>query len=240
METVFHTRSMISRAWSTFKTHWKFIIPAGIITMLLSGAGQVMPGYNNESVFVAVSLGIISFIVSTLVSIVIGLGWSQVLLKIIRTSKSDWNDFKTKPVLWGRYFLASLLYILFLIPFILLIVAGIILGIGAASTSNTVVTIIAIVVGIAGLMGVIWLAIRMMFLPFITIDHQDLKPKDLLKKSFNLTKGHVWTLIKLGFWQFLVFIAGLIALVIGLIIAIPVTYISNVYMYEHLKSLQKA
>jgi type III secretory pathway component EscS len=239
METVFHTRSMISRAWSTFKTHWKFIIPAGILTALVSGAAQSLSGRGHESLFMVIVLSIISTVVSTVVGIIIALGWSQVMIRLIRTGKPDWNDFRTKPTLWGRYFLASLLYGLIILPLVGLMVIGLLLGIGS-NGSNIFILVIAIILGLIGITGVIWLAIRMMFMPMIAVDYQDLGVKALLKQSFTMTQGHVGTLIKLSCWQFLVFMAGLIALVVGLVVAIPIIYISKVHMYEHLKSFQKA
>lgn len=230
MKTLFSTRSMISQAWNTFKKHWKFIIPAGIVTTIISLAAQSLSGPRDN-----VLITLIGLVISTVVSIIIGLGWSQVMIRLIRNNKSDWNDFKTKPELWGRYFLVSLLYGIGLLLFIIIMIIGGIIGFTA---SLIIIKIIGIILGLVGLIGVIWLAIRMMFLPLVVIDNQNDTVKSLLKKSFSLTKGHVCNLVRLGLWQFLVIIAGIIALVIGLVIAIPVVYISTVLMYEHVKSVQ--
>jgi hypothetical protein len=228
---------MISRAWETFKAHWKFLIPAGIITTLVSGIAQSISSGRGgqESIFVI----IIGFIIYFLVSIIIGLGWSQVGIRLIRNNASNWNDFKTMPNIWWRYIVTGIICFLVTLPFTLLIIGSVLLGLFTGG-SNDAATIISIILAIAGFAGLIWLSIRLMFLPFILIDNQDLKPVALLKKSFAFTHGHVGKLIQLGVWQFLVILLGLIALIIGLIVAIPVTYLSKVHMYDYLKSLPQA
>jgi hypothetical protein len=228
---------MISRAWGTFKNYWKFLIPAGIITTLISWGSQFVSriGERQGSIFII----LLGFIVSILVSIIISLGWTQVLMRLVRNGNPDWNDFKTKSTLWGRYILVNILYFLCIIPFFLVFLGSVVLGLSSIP-SLTVITVIAVVLAITAIVGLVYVSIRMMFLPFIVVDNQDLQPVALLKKSFALTRGHVGKLIRLGVWQFLVVLLGLIALIIGLVVAIPVIYISTVYMYEHLKSLPQA
>ena len=145
-------------------------------------------------------------IVSTIVSIIVSLGWSQVMIRLIRNNKADWNDFKTKPILWLRCLLVAILSGLVVLPFVGLFIGALIFGFLSAQSDSNI--IIPVILGVLGFVGIIWIRIRMMFMSLIVVDYQDLDIIDLFKKSFYMTKGHVWKLIKLGFWQFLVFMAG--------------------------------
>lgn len=61
-------------------------------------------------------------------------------------------------------------------------------------------------------------------------------PLEALKKSYTMTKGHWWRLFLL--WVVLVFVvlAGVLALGVGLLFAIPIAAIAYSHVYRHLLS----
>lgn len=231
MENSLHTRSFIAQAWGLFKKHWKFIIPAGIATLAVMWLIEIIFPTDRGWGFL-----VLNYIIGTLLSLALSLGWAQVLLRMVRGNSSTWSDFKTQPRLWGKYFIAQLLVSLVMLVCFGIIMAVVLLGLfsgsGIAMVVGAVVTCIAVAV-------LVWFSIRMSFLVFIALDHSDLGIVAMLKKAFAITQGNVWMLIKLAFWQLLVTLLGIIALVVGLIVAIPVVYLASVCAYIYITSGKK-
>lgn len=77
--------------------------------------------------------------------------------------------------------------------------------------------------------GIIF-SLKLMFVPYFVID-KGLSPIEAIKASWNATKGNLSEIILLGVLNFLVVIAGFLALFIGLIWAIPTTMVATAYVY---------
>ncbi len=153
---------------------------------------------------------IISFIASTFVGFI----FSSVFLRLSRGEKVDFNglltDFSGNK--FFHYFVATLLVGLFVVAgLILLIVPGIIIGIATC------------------------------FASYIIID----KPKDLswkdktfwraIKESYEMTKGYKWKIFLFLLVSIGVNILGLIALVVGLLVTVPMTIMALLTIYDKLK-----
>lgn len=78
--------------------------------------------------------------------------------------------------------------------------------------------------------GVIF-ALMFMFAPFIVIE-RELGPIDALKESNRVTRGHKWTLLGLVGLLILINILGVLALVVGLLVSIPVSTLAFVHAYR--------
>ncbi|MFA6158638.1 MAG: hypothetical protein WC763_03395 [Candidatus Paceibacterota bacterium] len=76
--------------------------------------------------------------------------------------------------------------------------------------------------------------IRLNFFAFILVD-EGLSPLDALKKSFAITKGHFWRLAGFALVLDLIIMAGVLALGIGALVAIPVCLLSTAFVYGRLK-----
>jgi uncharacterized membrane protein len=93
---------------------------------------------------------------------------------------------------------------------------------------------VAIFIGILFLIvpGV-YLALRLQFYAAFIIE-EDAGIVESLKRSWAITEGHVWKLFLLALVQAGIIILGVIALVIGMFVAIPVVYMMYCYTFRKL------
>ena len=73
----------------------------------------------------------------------------------------------------------------------------------------------------------------------ISVVDKNLTPLDALKESYRLTRPHLWQLFLFALSLILLNIVGLLALVVGLLVTIPVTLISVAHVYRILASAQE-
>ncbi len=98
-----------------------------------------------------------------------------------------------------------------------------------------------IVVGLIVFVGVILLivpgiifALRYMFVPYLIIDRK-LSIGEALKESARITLGHKWQLLVLVLAIAGINILGVLALVVGLLVSIPVSMLATVHVYRKLE-----
>ena len=80
--------------------------------------------------------------------------------------------------------------------------------------------------------GVI-VALMFMFTTFIVID-RTLGPIEAMKESRRITHGHKWTLLGFSLMLVLINLLGILALVVGLLVTIPVSSLALVSAYRQL------
>jgi uncharacterized membrane protein len=94
--------------------------------------------------------------------------------------------------------------------------------------------LVALVIGIGLILlivpGIIF-ALMFMFAPFIVIE-RELGPIDAMSESSRITRGHRWPLLGLLGLLILINVAGLLALVVGLLVSIPVSTLALVHAYR--------
>lgn len=76
-------------------------------------------------------------------------------------------------------------------------------------------------------------ALTFMFTTFIVIDRA-LGPIEAMKESRRITHGHKWTLLGFSLMLVLINLLGILALVVGLLVTIPVSSLALVYAYRQL------
>lgn len=81
--------------------------------------------------------------------------------------------------------------------------------------------------------GVI-LGIMLMFVGYVVIEEK-LGPVDAIKRSIALTKGSRWKLFQLAVSLLLLNVLGFLALLVGLFVTIPVSFMATVHAYRALK-----
>ena len=98
----------------------------------------------------------------------------------------------------------------------------------------------SIIVGIATGIGFVLLiipgiilAIKLQFASYLIID-KGFGIKESIKKSWAMTKGEVWNLFLFGLLLILINLAGVIALVVGLLLTVPLTMVAGAYVYRKL------
>lgn len=80
----------------------------------------------------------------------------------------------------------------------------------------------------------IYLALRYQFV-FASIIDKDLTISEAMAESSKITKGNIWKLLGFGFVELGVIILGMLALGIGVFVAIPVVWLANIYIYKKLQ-----
>jgi uncharacterized membrane protein len=90
---------------------------------------------------------------------------------------------------------------------------------------------------VAGLILVIlpglYFAVKYQFVPILVIDKK-LSVKEAFKESARITEGIKWHLVGFGLVSILVTILGVCVLIVGLLVAIPVTLLAYVHIYRTL------
>lgn len=101
----------------------------------------------------------------------------------------------------------------------------------------------SIVMGIAIIAGLIFLIIpgfyiaaRLQFFSFALLEQEEPDFMKALSSSWAMTENHVWDLVGLAVVAFLIIIAGLIALFVGLFVAIPVAGVMSAVAYRLLQT----
>lgn len=216
----FSSSTVLSQAWKLFKVNY-FVLLAVFLSGLILGLMQFLIAQTDSTTILSVLINLLSIVVS----LVIGIGWVNVVLKLIRGNSQKWEDFKTPPKIWGKVFVSQ---ILTSIPIIIFVV---IFAVFALVAQNTILAIISIIFAIV---IAVYIKIRFMFLNPVAIDNQELGIIALLKKTAGVTKNHFFDLLGFGILMILVNIAGLALLLVGLLVTIPLTMIANVYVYNKL------
>jgi uncharacterized membrane protein len=144
----------------------------------------------------------------SVLSIIMSMGLFVALLKLYRNESFGFHDIFEN---YERFF-----------PFIF------------SQIISSVLTLIGFILLIVP--GII-LSIRFFFAPIIIVD-SNFGPIEALKESGRLTKGVKMQLFKFFIVLILLNILGFIALVVGLLVTIPITWIAMVYVYHKLRELK--
>ncbi len=205
----------IKRAWELTKRHFGLLIATGVIYAVLSGgvdyATSAALGVNseaeNEIGFATGSStptgpGLVQWVLSSLVDLFFGLGLARIGINLVSGKDADVSMLFGE----GRKLLpmaaASIMYY-----------AMVLVGL-----------ILLIVPGI-------YLALRFSQYGVAIVD-KDLGPIESLQYSARLTEGNKMNLFGLYLLCFLVVLAGLLALLVGLIAALPVVYLAPYVAYR--------
>ena len=78
--------------------------------------------------------------------------------------------------------------------------------------------------------GIIF-TLMFLFTTFIVVD-RELGPIEAMKDSHRITRGHKWPLLGFLVLLMLINLAGLMALVVGLLVTIPVTSLAFTHAYR--------
>ncbi len=239
----FSPTEAISFGWDLFKKNVPFMLGiAGILVVMqlifyvlakmivptppsLNNYSTTMDYSNLGSYFAGSSL--LSFVFDV-ISFLVTLGIVKAIINLVDSGKGNLNDvllpFKHPKILFN-YILAGI------VLFVALVVALI---------PITIVGILTIGIGfLIGIPLLIWVGIRIGFFIYFIID-KEAGPIESLKQSWAATKGNVVNLILFYLLSTGVIVLGAIALVVGLLVAIPVVMVAQAYVYRRLASSNAA
>lgn len=205
-----------SFAWNTLKERPGFYIGLTLLTWVVPVAIQSIDVVSRwlfettgagQDVKAAAIVSIISLITmfgGWVVGGIINLGWGKIVVKAARGTRPVFQDMFVGWVPLLWYILAS---------FIL----GIVVGFGF---------LLLIVPGIL-------LILRLQFFCYAIADKQDSAPK-AIERSWHMTKGQMGQLFVFGLVAVLFNIAGVLALLVGALVTVPITMLATGYVYRKL------
>ena len=99
-----------------------------------------------------------------------------------------------------------------------------------------ILTVLAIALGFLALIvpGII-LSMGLAFVPYLVVD-RGLGPIEAIKESWRITKGHKWQLLLLFLALLGINLLGILALIIGIFVTVPVTMLAFAHAYRTLNS----
>lgn len=197
--------SFVRFGWETFKKRPWYLIGATIAFLVIGWIAGFAVGFVSAVLQVLLGEvigGIISFLGSMLVNTLIGMGWIAFFIK----AHDDLAAAKTADFWHPQHFFS---YVGTTILFVIVVLIGF---------------VFLIVPGIIA-------ALSFMFAPYLVID-KGLGPVAALKESARITKGNRLRLLALMGAVALLSLLGLVAFIVGLLVAIPVTSLAYINAYR--------
>lgn len=205
----FSKSEAIRFGWDIAKKNFWFFFAVLLISNLINWPFNFIsqPLFESSDVYLKL-LGILIYAAGLIVSIEIGFATFAIFFKFIDKKKVSIKDL-------FAYFNAKLLFRFSIVGLLyaLIVLIGFLLFI------------------IPG----IYFGIKYWFALYIYVDKRT-GIIESFKESARITKGVKWQLFLLGLIQMLIMLAGTLALLIGLVIAIPINYLSDVYVYRKLSA----
>ena len=145
-------------------------------------------------------------ILSIIVQMVISIGLITVLVKSARDQSIQWSDMWVNKGLFLKFLGVSILYqLIVLVGLIFLIIPG------------------------------IYLALRYQYAQYIIVDDKGISIGKAFKRSAEMTKSIKWRILWLGIVTIGVALLGLLALGVGLLVAIPVAALAHLFVYVYVR-----
>ena len=201
----FSTGSAIRFGWETFKKRPWFFVGSTVVILLASGLINAFTTAIDSAMGGSVEE-------PSIVGIVINLGLGTLLsmgATAFYLAAHDNPETVDLTTLWHPQ------------PFLNYLGASILFGLAVAAGF-----VLLVVPGVI-------VALMFMFNTFIVID-RTLGPIEAMKESRRITHGHKWTLLGFSLMLVLINLLGILALVVGLLVTIPVSSLALVSAYRQL------
>jgi uncharacterized membrane protein len=199
----FSTGSALRFGWETFKKRPWFFVGSTVVILLASGLIDAFSSALDAAVGGSAEQ---PSLIGTVVNLGLGtlLGMGATAFYLAAHDNPDTVDLSAlwHPQPFWKYLGASILYAVALVVGLILLVVP----------------------------GIIF-ALMFMFTTFIVID-RELGPVEAMKESNRITHGHKWSLLGFTLMLVLINLLGLIALVVGLLVSIPVSSLAVTHAYR--------
>lgn len=202
----FSAQEMVTFGWATFKSRWEFFVGATALWMLVSFAISVITDRFPEHASDGVLLWLVGIIISAVFSTLLNMGFIALSLKAHDAPREAEARMLWHPHPFWKYIGASILSFI-------VIVAGLVL---------------LIVPGVIA-------ALALAFTTMLVID-RELAPIEAMKESVRITKGNRLELLLLIVILFAINILGALALLVGLLVSVPVSYLAFAHAYRTLSA----
>lgn len=236
---------LLHQAWAIFKKNWFFLIAVFFIGYLITLIPTFIQVYlNKPSAFMQGVFAILNIIVSLFILI----GWIKICLKLVKGEKRSFLDlFKGFSQILNM-FVADLLIMLVVIavPLVtffvlaspgLLIVYNIEGDIMQHAAANPLVAIIAVIsfvlAFVCALIAMFVTVLKFALTPYFIVDCYE-GPVEAMRMSNRASKGVKWDLLSLIFVTWILLMLGLFLFIVGVIVALPILYLSFALAYREL------
>ena len=243
MKSKFTISNVLRTSWSTLLSQiWilaGLLIGYILLSFILSAIGTTLSS-SGTGTFLINLLGLV-------ISLIFMLGYTKNAFQALDGDEPRFSAYGQQARKILTYFVASILgglaYLILagilLVPYFYLLSAGKGLSFGVnhlpVLPDITPALIAAITGALILLIPALYVCIRLLFYrAFIVEDNAGIY--ESLKKSWKITKGHVLPLFLLGLLQCAICIAGLLALLVGIFVAIPLTTVMYCYVFRKLNT----
>lgn len=232
-EKKFTISEAVSYGWQTTKKNFWFFLPITLVYLIINEWSSVV-SFFTENKELLDFINIINLFLLPL-AFITGIGFMVICLKKFDDKKTGFKDLFVHWDVFFKFILGGILYfILILILPALFIVPGIIISfLNASGVLNVIIGLITIVgVILIFYPGLMW-ATKYQFIFFLIVEKYSIK--EAFKKSGELTQGIKANLFFLDLVLFMINIAGVLLIGLGLIITYPLTMMAMVYIYRKLQ-----
>ena len=200
----FSTGAAIAWGWETFKKRPGFFIGTFLLIGIFSSIVQVRSDATTVFTAGTIALLIVASVVGFTVQVLLRMGRTQLLLRAHHTV-----DTLTLWDLWAPH------------PFWKFVGAYVLVAL------IVVVGLILLIVP-----GIMW-SLKYMFVPLVVMDKK-MRPFEALKESARMTDGYKWELLLFVLALLGINLVGLLCLIVGLLVTIPVSSLAFVHAYRTL------
>jgi len=228
------TTSYFKKAWETVKANFFKIVVATAVLFIIQAVLEFF-SKEEENGTMTLEMGILSLVVS-ITSLIIGVAVTSATIKIVRGAPVTMNALTITPQQVLRYFGVIVILGLILLAFVIpLVVLGVSLGVASfvpslAMDSGVISFLAILAVAVVFLM---YVQLRVMFATYLVIDGKT-GIFESIKTSWSMTQGKIGFLVLFTIQAVLITLLGVLALMVGLLIAIPVTALAMGYLYVSL------
>ena len=209
-----NTKDIFCSAWSKTKQHAWFLVCTFLIAAILCSAVALNP------------------LLETVVGLLVALSLVSIALMIVRNHGFSFEDLY-KPILVPKMVCHFL---------ILSLIAIVVIGICAIPVIGLIVTLYKVPSIVSNvyfaltplLLIAVFVSVRFKFFPFVVLDNPNASIKELITRSYRLTRGYFWQ--TLGFLLLIALFNVLgIMTIIGFILTVPISLFAAAYYYEKLR-----
>jgi tetratricopeptide (TPR) repeat protein len=238
-------REAVRFGWVTTKSHFLFfvgiLLAAFLIVVVPDGIGKALSGLADEQTtglgLAFKGIGLLFSLLSSVLYLILQIGFIRISLNLHDGSPHGFADLFSSWRLFFKYLLGAILYGIrcFWPVFLLGIVAAILIpGLKAQAPSTTLTAAIALGVLFVVLLPltVIW-AIKYQYFGYLIVD-RGLGPVEAIRESARVTDGTKADLFLFGLLIVGINLLGMLALMIGLFVTLPLSLIAYAHVYRRL------
>ena len=225
MEHHLSIEESIRFGWEKTRAHSNLIFKVLLTLFGVQIAQQIV-----QRVLAGTLEGILADIVLFVLSMVLGVGFTLITLRIAQGRHAVYGDIVPPVGVWLPYLGATILAaIVTIAP---LIIALIVCLIALALLPNAAAMVIVSAVFAAGVVTAAYFALRYALVRFAILDDTDMVKS--LRTSAHVTRGRKWWLVGFAITALLLNILGAVLLLVGLLVTIPVTMFAFAHVYVKL------